>query len=75
MLNFIHRGDIHHFVGKTLNGFYLVSGISHDADSGKMSITIDSSGSIDYQHLRLSADKTFMMPDLPSEPGFEINPP
>lgn len=62
----VHKGDIHRFINVgTLNGYYLISGVSHDAVNGKMTVNIDASGTTDYQHLRVSADKAFVVPDKP----------
>jgi hypothetical protein len=61
----VFKGDIHHFACGTLYGYYIISGVQHNAETGKMNMTIDTSGTTDYQHLRVSADKLFILPDTP----------
>jgi hypothetical protein len=51
-LPFLRRGDLIHFHVGTLDGRYLVSGVSHDVAQHKMSVTVNNHGTLIYKRIK-----------------------
>jgi hypothetical protein len=56
-LPFIRRGDYIHFHVGTLDGRYVISGLTRDVANRRMALTINSSGTIDYRKIKRQSNQ------------------